>query len=258
MKDLSTRFLSGLIGLILLIIIGIKGGIVLALSMLLVSLIGIREFYKALDNINIMTIKSIGYFGTILLFISSVYPVVTLDLVITSITIISLVVIVFKKNIDLAGISLTVFGVLYIPFLLFHVYLLDKTDYIWLIFIIAFGTDTFAYIAGNLFGKHKLCPTLSPKKTIEGSIGGIVGSLILTIIYSMYIGINISWHLILLSVIVSGMCQLGDLAASKIKRMAGIKDYGFIMPGHGGVLDRFDSIIVCAPLIYYYVYYFIN
>ena len=74
----------------------------------------------------------------------------------------------------------------------------------------------------------------------------------------MYIGINISWHLILLSVIVSGMCQLGDLAASKIKRMAGIKDYGFIMPGHGGVLDRFDSIIVCAPLIYYYVYYFIN
>ena len=147
MKDLSTRFLSGLIGLILLIIIGIKGGIVLALSMLLVSLIGIREFYKALDNINIMTIKSIGYFGTILLFISSVYPVVTLDLVITSITIISLVVIVFKKNIDLAGISLTVFGVLYIPFLLFHVYLLDKTDYIWLIFIIAFGTDTFAYIA---------------------------------------------------------------------------------------------------------------
>jgi phosphatidate cytidylyltransferase len=169
-----------------------------------------------------------------------------------------LVLIVSKKNIDLGEVSLTVFGVLYIPFLLFHIYYLDKTDYIWLVFIIAFGTDTFAYVVGNLFGRHKLSPNLSPKKTIEGSIGGILGSMFLTIIYSIYIGNNISWHLILLSIVVSVMSQLGDLAASKIKRMAGIKDYGFIMPGHGGVLDRFDSIIICAPLVYYYVYYFIN
>lgn len=258
MKDLSTRFISGLIGLILLILVVIKGGNILALSILLISLIGIREFYKALHNINIMPIKSIGYLGTILLFLSAIYPVITLDFVITCLTIILLVLIVSKKNIDLGGVSLTIFGVLYIPFLLFHIYFLDKTDYIWLVFIVAFGTDTFAYIAGNLFGQHKLSPKLSPKKTIEGSIGGILGSMFLTIIYSIYIGFNISWHLILLSIIVSAMSQLGDLAASKIKRMAGIKDYGFIMPGHGGVLDRFDSIIICAPLIYYYVYYIIN
>lgn len=258
MKDLSKRFSSGLIGLILLIIVVKKGGNILALSILLISLIGIREFYKALHNINIFPIKSIGYLATIFLFLSAIYPVITLELVITGLTIITLVLIISKKNIDLGGVSLTIFGVLYIPFLLFHIYFLDKGDYIWLIFIIAFGTDTFAYIAGNLFGRHKLCPKISPKKTIEGSIGGILGSIVLTILYSIYIGIDISWHLILLSIIVSIMSQLGDLAASKIKRMAGIKDYGFIMPGHGGVLDRFDSIIICAPLIYYYVHYFIN
>lgn len=258
MKDLSTRFISGLIGLVLLIVVVIKGGNVLALSILLISLIGIRELYKALHNINIMPLQSIGYLGTILLFLSAIYPVITLDLVITCLIITLLVLIVSKKNIDLGEVSLTVFGVLYIPFLLFHIYYLDKTDYIWLVFIIAFGTDTFAYVVGNLFGRHKLSPNLSPKKTIEGSVGGILGSMFLTIIYSIYIGNNISWHLILLSIVVSVMSQLGDLAASKIKRMAGIKDYGFIMPGHGGVLDRFDSIIICAPLVYYYVYYFIN
>lgn len=257
MKDLSKRFLSGLIGLILLIIVVKIGGNALSISILLISLIGIREFYKALTNINIRPIASIGYIGTILLFLSAIYPIITLDFVITCLTIILLVLIISKKNIDLGGVSLTMFGILYIPFLLFHIYFLDKTDYVWLVFIMAFGTDTFAYIAGNLFGSHKLCPKLSPKKTIEGSIGGILGSLVLTIIYSIYIGIPISWHLILLSVIVSIMSQVGDLAASKIKRMAGIKDYGFIMPGHGGILDRFDSIIICAPLVYYYVYYFI-
>lgn len=258
MKDLSKRFFSGLIGIILLIIVVVKGGYVLAGFILLVSLIGIREFYNALHNINIMPLKSIGYLGTILLFLSAIYPVITLDFVITILTILFLILLISKKNLQLGEMGLTFFGILYIPFLLFHIYFLDKTDYIWLVFLIAFGTDTFAYVAGNLFGRHKLCPKLSPKKTIEGSLGGIIGSLILTIIYSIYIGINISWHLILLSILVSIMSQIGDLAASKIKRMAGIKDYGFIMPGHGGVLDRFDSIIIGAPLVYYYVYYFIN
>lgn len=258
MKDLSKRFFSGLIGIILLIMVVVKGGYVLAGFILLVSLIGIREFYNALHNINIMPLKSIGYLGTILLFLSAIYPIITLDFVITILTILFLVLLISKKNLQLGEMGLTFFGILYIPFLLFHIYFLDKTDYIWLVFLIAFGTDTFAYLAGNLFGRHKLCPKLSPKKTIEGSLGGIIGSLVLTIIYAIYIQINISWHLILLSITVSIMSQIGDLAASKIKRMAGIKDYGFIMPGHGGVLDRFDSIIIGAPLVYYYVYYFIN
>lgn len=258
MKDLSKRFLSGLIGLILLIIIVNKGGLFLAVSILLISLIGMREFYRALHNINIVPMTSLGYIGAFLLFLWAVFPIISLDIVISFLIIALLILLIAKKDIDLGGLALTIFGLLYIPYLLFHIYFLDGTNYIWLTFIIAFGTDTFAYIAGNLFGKHKLYPSLSPKKTIEGSIGGILGSMILTIIFSIYLEIGPIWQLLVLSLLVSIMCQVGDLAASKIKRMSGIKDYGFIMPGHGGVLDRFDSIIMCAPLIYYYVYYFVN
>ena len=169
MKYLGIRFISGLIGLILLIIIASKGGIILASSIFIISIIGIREFYKALRNISIIPIEAIGYIGTILLFLSTIFPVLSLDLIVTAISIMIILVILIKKNIDLGGIALTLFGIFYIPFLLFHIYYLDGTDYLWLVFIVAFGTDTFAYGIGNLFGKHKLSPTLSPKKTVEGA-----------------------------------------------------------------------------------------
>ncbi len=163
-----------------------------------------------------------------------------------------------NKEINIEDMGATLLGVLYIPYLLSHIYYLDGTKYIWLIFIIAFGTDTFAYIVGNLFGKNKLSPNISPNKTIEGSLGGILGSLVLTIIYSLIMGLSPLWKLVVLSIIVSVFSQMGDLVASKIKRKANIKDYGFIMPGHGGVLDRFDSIIFSSPLIYYFVKCFFN
>ena len=125
------------------------------------------------------------------------------------------------------------------------------------IFIIAWGTDTFAYLSGSLFGKTKLCPKLSPKKTVEGSLGGILGAIILTLIYAKYFGVFPVWKFVLLSLIGSIIAQIGDLTASKIKRLTGIKDFGFIMPGHGGVLDRFDSILFTAPFIYYFVNFFL-
>lgn len=100
----------------------------------------------------------------------------------------------------------------------------------------------FAYIFGNLFGSKKLGSKLSPNKTIEGSLGGILGSLILSIILLNILNQG-QWKIIVLSNLASIMAQLGDLTASRIKRITGIKDYGYIMPGHGGILDRFDSII---------------
>lgn len=105
--------------------------------------------------------------------------------------------------------------------------------------------------------KKKLCPKLSPNKTIEGSIGGILGSILLTTIFSKYFYLTPLWKNILLSIIASIMAQIGDLTASKIKRETGIKDYGYIMPGHGGILDRFDSILFTAPVVYYCVKYLI-
>lgn len=253
MKDLSKRFFSGLIGLALLIFIVLNGGYLLSFAVYIVSIIGLREFYKAVENINITPIYQLGYLGVTGLFINIILQNNYLGLIFTLIIISLLILVIVNKNISIEDISITFLGIIYIPFLLFHIVYLDDTKYIWLVFIIAFGTDTFAYIAGNLFGKRKLCPKISPNKTIEGSIGGILGSTVLLIIYSVYFNIEPLWQIILLSVICSIIAQLGDLVASRIKRICGIKDYGFIMPGHGGVLDRFDSIIFTAPVIYYYI-----
>ncbi|MBU5314262.1 phosphatidate cytidylyltransferase [Tissierella carlieri] len=257
MKDLSKRFFSGLVGLILLIFIVSKGGYLLSFAVYIVSIIGLREFYKAIEKVNIKPIYLVGYLGVTGLFINIMLENKYLGLIITLLIITLLILFITNKNISIEDISITLLGIAYIPFLLSHIIYLDNSKYIWLVFIIAFGTDTFAYIAGNLFGKRKLCPKISPKKTIEGSIGGILGSTILLIIYSIYFNLNPMWKIILLSIICSVIAQLGDLAASKIKRLCGIKDYGSIMPGHGGVLDRFDSIIFTVPVIYYYISIFL-
>lgn len=253
MKDLSKRTFSGLIGLILLIYIVLTGGYLFYFSIYLLSLVGLREFYKAVENINIKPVYLLGLLGTTGLFINTIMGNIYFDFIITLFILSALILLIINKKSSIQDISITILGVLYIPFLLFHIIYLENTNYIWLIFIIAFGTDTFAYISGNFFGKNKLCPTISPKKTVEGAIGGIVGSTGLIIIYSNYYNIESIWKMIILSIICSIASQLGDLVASKIKRISGIKDYGFIIPGHGGVLDRFDSIIFTTPVIYYYI-----
>lgn len=121
------------------------------------------------------------------------------------------------------------------------------------IWILSFGTDTFAYLIGVLFGKHKLIPKLSPKKSIEGALGGIFGALLLSWIYFRYLHMDYKLSLILLTLLASVVSQFGDLFASKIKRITGIKDYGKILPGHGGFLDRFDSSIPVIALISIFV-----
>ncbi len=258
MKEFSKRVISGIIGLLLLITVISKGGYTLHLSVYLISIIGLREFYKAMNHININPISLIGYIFTTGLYLNILFTINYIELIFAIITIILLLLTIINRDITIEDISITVLGVLYIPFLLSHVIYLDKSIYIWLIFIIAFGSDTFAYISGNLFGKRKLYPEISPNKTVEGAIGGVIGSSILVSLFSVHFNLEYKWRLVLLSVICSILSQMGDLVASKIKRRTGIKDYGFIMPGHGGVLDRFDSIILSAPVIYYYISSFLN
>ena len=121
-------------------------------------------------------------------------------------------------------------------------------------FIAPWVTDTFAYFCGRLFGKHKLIPSVSPNKTIEGSIGGIVFCAGACAAYGeimgrMVDGLPRMWIFAVLGLLISVVSQIGDLIFSLIKRRYDIKDYGFVFPGHGGVLDRFDSVIATAPLI---------
>lgn len=121
-------------------------------------------------------------------------------------------------------------------------------------FVVAFLSDAFALFAGMAFGKHKLAPELSPKKTVEGAIGGFAGAIVCTVLYGVVLQLGFSMQVNYLYLIVYGalgsvVSQLGDLSFSYIKREYGLKDFGNIFPGHGGVLDRFDSVIFCAPLI---------
>ena len=121
-------------------------------------------------------------------------------------------------------------------------------------FLTAYTSDAFALFGGMFFGKHKLAPELSPKKTVEGSIGGVVGAVVCTVLYGVILAygfdVQVSYGLLVLyGLLGSALGQFGDLAFSYIKRQYDIKDYGTIFPGHGGVLDRFDSVIFCAPLM---------
>ena len=140
----------------------------------------------------------------------------------------------------------------------------DAMFFILLILCFAWGGDTCAYFAGRAFGKHKLCPVVSPKKTVEGAIGGVLGTMVFgviaTVIYSIAanrmeaftrtnIGVSMYVIIALLACVAAVLGIYGDLFASVVKRQCGIKDYGTIFPGHGGILDRFDSVMFIAPFV---------
>jgi len=156
-------------------------------------------------------------------------------------------------------IMITLFGMLYVVFFLSFIALLHGGEngkyLIWFILIAAWGTDTCAYFVGCKFGKHKFS-RISPKKSIEGCIGGTVGSMILALLYAFalnkLVGLEISYiYIAPIALALSILSQIGDLSASSIKRTVGIKDFGNLIPGHGGMLDRVDSIIFIAPFAYF-------
>ncbi|NLX61742.1 MAG: phosphatidate cytidylyltransferase [Tissierellia bacterium] len=258
MKSLLIRSISGLT-LVVLTIIAIKlGNIYLYGYVFLLSLIGISEFYDAVKNLNLKPIKIVGYFSCVAFLLNSLGVKWAQASNIFVFVLIFLFIYYFlNKKVKISDVVTTFFSIFYIPFLFQHIIYLSDGIYIWLVFIIAWGTDTFAYVFGMLFGKHKLCPNLSPKKTIEGSVGGIIGAIALTYFYTKYLEMDFHWVFLSIAFFGSIISQIGDLTASKIKRVTGIKDFGSIMPGHGGVLDRFDSILFIAPYTYYVINFFL-
>lgn len=155
--------------------------------------------------------------------------------------------------------AMTVFAALVIPSMLSVFVLMADMEharlYMFLPFVSAFTSDAFALFAGMRFGKHKLAPKLSPKKTVEGSVGGFLGAALCCVLYGLVIQKALGhaplyWMLALYGLLGSLVSQMGDLSFSYIKREYGIKDYGHLFGAHGGVLDRFDSVTFCAPLTY--------
>lgn len=275
MKDLKIRVTSGVVGVILLLLVlylsyRLNNPIILDAAVTVFSIIGVRELFKAFENKGLKPMIGFGQLVIALAFIirndlelKYLNNLLGLDYLTIVLLFLSLIVMyslltLLKQERRAEDIGVTLVGIFYLGFLFSHLGKISDMRYVGLVFIIAFGTDTFAYFGGNFFGKNKLCPSLSPNKTVEGAVSGILGSVFLTIAYCLVLKIMDIYRFIPLAIIASIFSQCGDLVASSIKRDCKIKDYGKLIPGHGGVLDRFDSVIFTSPIIYYYVELFIN
>ncbi len=258
------RVLSGVLAVPLLIFLVYSGGWVLRISLIIVVLIALREFYNSFNQRDIFPISYVGYIFTIFMYLNDSSNYINISVIMITLTL--LIMFLFVKKITYTDIAVTLLGFLYIPLLLLHINLtsnLNSGIFIWFIFIIAWSADTSAYFAGyffgtKIFGSRKLFPEVSPKKTIEGFIGGVLGSVLASFTFSYYFIPDFTFHSIIIAFFGSIISQTGDLVASRIKRAVGIKDFGNIMPGHGGILDRFDSILLVAPFVYYYLFFYLR
>lgn len=256
------RLISGIVLLILAFFFVTAGGIVLFAVTGMISLIGMFELYRVM-KIEKTPLAWIGYAACIsyygLLWFDG-EQFVTLMTIAVLMLLMSIYVFTFPKY-KTEEIAVTFFGLFYVGIMLSYLYQVraveDGAYLVWLIFLSSWGCDTSAYCVGMLFGKHKLAPVLSPKKSVEGAVGGVAGAALLGGLYAMVLGQkmmavgNPVVACALSCAIGAVISQVGDLAASAIKRNHQIKDYGHLIPGHGGILDRFDSMIFTAPAIYF-------
>ena len=258
----KTRVISSVVLVALTLGIIIIGGPLLCAVMCLVSIRGMWELYRVL-KVHDLPIAFTGYAACILHYLDLYFlHGKAFVLICISFLIVLLGFYVFSYPTYATEQFMTVyFGFFYVAVMLSYIYqtrIMENGAYIvWLIFLCSWISDTFAYLTGSVLGKHKMAPVLSPKKSVEGAIGGIVASILLTGLYC-YLFRNHTSHgtqeIVMLALFAGvGACisMIGDLAASAIKRNYDIKDYGRIIPGHGGILDRFDSVIITAPIIYF-------
>ncbi len=268
-----TRLLSGILLIILAVLTIRAGGIVCLATMFLISVIGLDELFRAFGirktgagkHRNALEIA--GY-----LFCAAYYAMLYLFGLkyVWLFACVFLMALLFLMVIAYPGykaekIAMTFFSFFYAVVPISFIYLTAETlqhgkILVWLIFFCSWGADTCAYCVGMLTGKtignHKMTPKLSPKKSFEGAAGGIVGAFLLGLLYAAVVNrIGQAAHPSLMYGLICAagafVSMFGDLAASAIKREYGIKDYGKLIPGHGGIMDRFDSVIITAPIIYY-------
>lgn len=262
----KTRLLSGILLVIIALVTVITGGALLFGVLLLISLIGMTELYKVFG----IEKKAPGIMGYIfavlyygLLYFTPQLPgeaMIWFMMLFMAYLICQMAVLVFAyPKYNTQQVFAAFFGVFYVAVMLSYIYqtrLLESGVFtVWLVFICAWGCDTCAYCVGMLIGKHKMAPVLSPKKSVEGAVGGIAGAAFIGVLYALAIN---HWgaagasavEYAVIGAAGGAISQIGDLAASAIKRYHNIKDYGKLIPGHGGILDRFDSVIFTAPIIY--------
>lgn len=271
---MKQRAITAFIALPILLLILFSGSnFVMATSLMVLSIIGMNELYESFSNTKYAldkVYKNIGFTAAFALyFMAIIFDVNFMVSILLFFSFCTVAYGMFTYNTEttIANISIVVLSIVYIPCLFWYIYALYRIQsLIWFvgyIFIIAFGSDTCAYFAGITFGKKKVTPVLSPNKSLEGFIGGMLGSVIIVFIYTYLLSafnlVHIDFSCILLvklfalGLIGAFVSQIGDLLASAIKRTNGIKDFGNLMPGHGGVLDRFDSILMVSPFVYFFI-----
>ena len=274
------RLRSSIILMAVAITAMVLGGYVLFGVIVLITMIGLMELFRVV-KVNKSGLGIAGYIAAFLYFlfimitdllnysepwIKSLKPVFfPFFAAMFLVVILAVYVLTFPKY-NSEQIATVFFGFFYVAVTLSYIFKVREMDCgaysVWLIFIGSWGSDTMAYVVGRKIGKHKIAPKLSPKKSLEGLIGGIVGAALIGVIFAIIFKSKLEETFsnpilifALTGAIGSVISQIGDMAASAIKRNKGIKDYGTLIPGHGGILDRFDSVIFIAPIVYYMLYF---
>lgn len=265
-KSFLQRTISGILLVIIALVTIILGNDILFGTILVISLIGVYEIYKVF-GIEKGLPGMAGYIGTViyLFFIRLGFESYLMPLFIGILMVLMAVYVFTFPKYKAETIMAAFFGIFYVTVMLTCIYrvrMLEGGVYlVWLIFLCSWGCDTCAYLVGVMFGKHKMSPVLSPKKSVEGGIGGVLGAALLGFIYVLIFGKKMTEisnpvaAVPVICAIAAVISQIGDLAASGIKRDHNIKDYGKLIPGHGGIMDRFDSVIFTSPVIYYLIMY---
>lgn len=264
---MKTRILTALVGVPLLVFALIVRGWFAELMILVLTLIALDECYKALRAAGYRVCTWGGYAAAVVMWpLSRFMGVLDPLLLVAGAMGVSMLGVLLNRKPAFPDAAASVYPLFtcLLPFSMFMMMLnatygrVPGIALITMAFSIAYGCDALAYLGGRTFGRHKLCPSVSPKKTVEGAAFGLLGGILLALLVRVVFvhllhtpmpGIPAA---ILLGVIGSVAGQVGDLTASLLKRHSGIKDYGKLFPGHGGVMDRFDSVIFTLIVMYCY------
>lgn len=268
-KMLIKRVISATLGIAFLALMLYLGGWFFKVSVLMMSLIAMYEFYRAFIKKGYKPIVWLGYVFIVLLFYFNFISLKDNSMLLASlIVIVGMAIPIFNSSRNIIDICITIFAAFYPGIMVFFMLPLGSLanpygmKILLLAFIATWSTDTFAYIFGSKLGKRKLCPSVSPNKTIEGSLGGLLGSILMATLFGIFVdfifesGIAL-YHFMIIGLLGGVVSQLGDLCASSIKRFCSVKDFGKLLPGHGGLLDRFDSLLFTMPTVYLYYLIFL-
>ncbi len=261
------RLTSALLGFPLVVLILTFGNkYVVDIFLMIVAMLGMQEYFNAVAKES-KPVRWVGYLSCIAIALVHILPENVPEqtnkmILLIAIPLINLIlfahVIVTNMKINFKDIAYTLFGIIYVIGNILFIALLRGAEHgiilVWYAIIAAWGTDIFAYLIGKRFGKHKFSK-VSPKKSIEGCIAGILGAVIIALIYTVAINsiFEVQYAYVFIGIITAILSiagQLGDFAASSIKRYVDIKDYSNLIPGHGGMLDRIDSLMFLAPYAY--------